>query len=165
MYFFSVILAIKLFIMSNYKKFYTPPLDKAYSIKYPTPVHFWPDGKKHPRNIYIHSQEECEKLLEEMIVEIKTEITDEREHLKAGRQKSTAHRVGYPLSEPFFSVCGCLCGHAQIQKFKSTKKVLKNPAFPKEKAGLSGAAGRIRTADLILTNCHGNIFYIFSACL
>ena len=60
----------------------------------------------------------------------------------------------YPLGEPFFSVCGCLCGHTQIQKFKLSEKVLenkKNPAFSKEKAGLSGAAGQIRTADLILT--------------
>ena len=65
-----------------------------------------------------------------------------------------AHRVGYPLGEPFFSVYGCLCGQTQIQKFKSAEKVLihkKNPAFPKEKAELYGAAGRIRTADLILT--------------
>jgi len=76
--------------------------------------------------------------------------------------------VGYPLGEPFFSVCGWLCGQIQIQKIKAVKKVLKykkNPAFPAGKTGLSGAAGRIRTADLILTNCHGNIFYIFSACL
>ena len=62
--------------------------------------------------------------------------------------------MGYPLGEPFFSVYGCLCGQTQIQKFKSAEKVLihkKNPAFPKEKAELYGAAGRIRTADLILT--------------
>ena len=62
--------------------------------------------------------------------------------------------MGYPLGEPFFSVCGYLCGQTQIQKFKSARKVLKykkNPAFPTGKTGLSGAAGRIRTADLILT--------------
>jgi hypothetical protein len=54
--------------------------------------------------------------------------------------------VGYPPGEPFFSVCGWLCGQIQIQKSKAAGKVLKykkNPAFPKEKAGLSGAAGRI----------------------
>jgi len=54
--------------------------------------------------------------------------------------------VGYPLGEPFFSVCGWLCGQTQIQKFKSARKVLKykkNPAFPKEKAGLYGAATQI----------------------
>ena len=44
----------------------------------------WPDGKKHPRNIYTHSEEECEKLLAEMIAETKTEIDAERERLKAG---------------------------------------------------------------------------------
>jgi hypothetical protein len=47
-----------------------------------------------------------------------------------------------------------LCGQIQIQKFKPAEKVLKhkkNPAFPAGKTGLSGAAGRIRTADLILT--------------
>ena len=44
----------------------------------------WPDGKKHPRNIYAHSEEECEKLLAEMIAETKTEIDAERERLKAG---------------------------------------------------------------------------------
>lgn len=45
---------------------------------------FWPDGKKRPRNVYAHSEEECEKLLAEMIVEMKTEIAAERERLKAG---------------------------------------------------------------------------------
>jgi len=44
----------------------------------------WPDGKRHPRNIYAHSEEECEKLLAEMIAETKTEIDAERERLKAG---------------------------------------------------------------------------------
>lgn len=44
----------------------------------------WPDGKRHPRNIYAHSEEECEKLLAEMIVEMKAEITAERVRLKAG---------------------------------------------------------------------------------
>ena len=44
----------------------------------------WPDGKKHPRNIYAHSEEECEKLLAKMIAEMKTEIAAERERLNAG---------------------------------------------------------------------------------
>ena len=44
----------------------------------------WPDGKKRPRNIYAHSEEECEKLLADMIAEMKTEIAAERERLKAG---------------------------------------------------------------------------------
>ena len=44
----------------------------------------WPDGKRHPRNIYAHSEEKCEKLLAEMIVEMKAEIAAERVRLKAG---------------------------------------------------------------------------------
>ena len=43
----------------------------------------WPDGKKHARNVYAHSEEECEKLLAEMIAEMKAEISTEKEHLKA----------------------------------------------------------------------------------
>ena len=42
----------------------------------------WPDGKKHPRNIYAHSEEECERLLAEMIVQMKAEIAAEKERLK-----------------------------------------------------------------------------------
>ena len=43
----------------------------------------WPDGKKHSRNVYAHSEEECEKLLAEMIAEMKVEIAAEKEQLKA----------------------------------------------------------------------------------
>jgi len=48
----------------------------------------WPDGKKHARNIYAHSEEECEKLLAEMIVEMKTEITAEKKRLKDNARAS-----------------------------------------------------------------------------
>ena len=43
----------------------------------------WPDGKKHARNVYAHSEEECENLLAELIAEMKTEISAEKERLKA----------------------------------------------------------------------------------
>ena len=43
----------------------------------------WPDGKKHARNVYAHSEEECEKLLAEMITEMKAEIATEKKRLKA----------------------------------------------------------------------------------
>lgn len=43
----------------------------------------WPDGKKSPSNIYAHSEEECERLLAEMIAEMKMEIAVEKERLKA----------------------------------------------------------------------------------
>ena len=42
----------------------------------------WPDGKKHARNVYAHSEEECEKLLTELIAEMKTEISAEKEKLR-----------------------------------------------------------------------------------
>ena len=38
----------------------------------------WPDGKKHARNVYAHSEAECETLLAEMISEMKAEIAAER---------------------------------------------------------------------------------------
>lgn len=41
----------------------------------------WPDGKKHPRNIYAHSEKECERLLAEMILEVKAEIATEEKRL------------------------------------------------------------------------------------
>lgn len=34
----------------------------------------WPDGKKHSRNVYGHTQEECEKLLADLIIQMKAEI-------------------------------------------------------------------------------------------
>ena len=43
----------------------------------------WPDGKKRPRNIYAHSEEECEKLLAKMIAEMKEEIVAEKKRIQA----------------------------------------------------------------------------------
>ena len=40
-------------------------------------------GKKHARNVYAHSEAECEKLLTEMIAEVKAEIAAKKERLKA----------------------------------------------------------------------------------
>ena len=34
----------------------------------------WPDGKKHARNVYAHTREECEEKLKVLIVEMKAEI-------------------------------------------------------------------------------------------
>jgi integrase len=42
----------------------------------------WPDGKKHPCNVYAHSLEECEKLLANMIKHTKEAITAEKTRLK-----------------------------------------------------------------------------------
>ena len=42
----------------------------------------WPDGKKHARNVYAHTREECEEKLKVLIVEMKAEIA-EMQRLKA----------------------------------------------------------------------------------
>ena len=42
----------------------------------------WPDGKKHARNVYAHTREECEEKLKVLIVEMKEEIA-EMQRLKA----------------------------------------------------------------------------------
>ena len=34
----------------------------------------WPDGKKHSRNVYGHTEKECEEKLKELILQMKTEI-------------------------------------------------------------------------------------------
>ncbi len=48
----------------------------------------WPDGKRYARNVYAHSEAECEALLAEMIVEIKAEIAAEKERIKAAPKAS-----------------------------------------------------------------------------
>ena len=42
----------------------------------------WPDGRKRPRNIYAHSEEECEAKLAEIIAEEKVKIAAERERVR-----------------------------------------------------------------------------------
>ena len=46
----------------------------------------WPDGKKHPRNVYAKTREECEQLLAEMILQMKAEIAAEKERLRLEEQ-------------------------------------------------------------------------------
>lgn len=48
--------------------------------------------EKHPRNIYAHSEEECETLLAKMIVEMRTEITAEKEWMRAAAKTGQAER-------------------------------------------------------------------------
>ena len=49
-------------------------------------VAVWPDGKKHPRNVYAKTREECEQLLAEMILQMKAEIAAEKERLRLEEQ-------------------------------------------------------------------------------
>ena len=45
----------------------------------------WIDGKKHSRNVYAHTREECEEKLKELIVEMKAELAE----LKRQKAKGT----------------------------------------------------------------------------
>jgi len=51
----------------------------------------WPDGKKHSRNIYAKTREECEEKLKQLIVEMKAEIAE------AKRLKGSGKGDGRPL--------------------------------------------------------------------
>lgn len=50
---------------------------EAYSPK-------WPDGKKHARNVYAHTREECEEKLKVLIVEMKAEIAEAQRLMDLG---------------------------------------------------------------------------------
>ena len=43
----------------------------------------YPDGKRYPRNVYAHSEEECEALLKEVIREVNTELAEARKQATA----------------------------------------------------------------------------------
>ena len=45
----------------------------------------WPDGKKHARNVYAHSLEECEEQLAELIRQMKAEIAQAKELAAQGK--------------------------------------------------------------------------------
>ena len=51
----------------------------------------WPDGKKHARNVYAHTREECEEKLKVLIAEMKAEIVEAR------RLKDLGEGNGSPL--------------------------------------------------------------------
>ena len=53
----------------------------------------WPDGKKHARNVYAHTREECEEKLKVLIVEMKAEIAE------AQRLKDLGEGDGRPSEE------------------------------------------------------------------
>ena len=44
----------------------------------------WPDGKKHARNVYAHTREECEEKLKVLIVEMKAEIAEAKRLMDLG---------------------------------------------------------------------------------
>ena len=44
----------------------------------------WPDGKKHARNVYAHTREECEEKLKVLIMEMKVEIAEAQRLMDLG---------------------------------------------------------------------------------
>lgn len=48
----------------------------------------WPDGKKHARNVYAQTREECEGLLADLIQQMNAEIAGEKERLKQKKKVS-----------------------------------------------------------------------------
>ena len=71
-----------------------------------------------------------------------------------GQVEQTSLRGQNAPGGPFFSVCGEIYGQTQKRKFKLPKIVIHSKGkdrFSAEKRSFLGAAGRIRTADLILT--------------
>ena len=45
----------------------------------------WPDGKKHSRNVYAHTREECEEKLKVLIAEMKAEIAEAKRIMEMGK--------------------------------------------------------------------------------
>ena len=69
----------------------------------------WPDGKKHARNVYAHTREECEEKLKALITEMKAEIAEAQRLMDLGKGD------GSPLNPP-----------KELKKAKKTKKKSKS---------------------------------------
>ncbi|MBD5118090.1 MAG: site-specific integrase, partial [Clostridiales bacterium] len=54
----------------------------------------WPDGKKHPRNIYARTEGECEEKLAELIQQTKTEIAEAKRLAAAGNWEAAMALAG-----------------------------------------------------------------------
>jgi len=48
----------------------------------------WPDGKKHSRNVYAHTREECEEKLKVLITEMKAELAELKEQKAKGESQA-----------------------------------------------------------------------------
>ena len=54
----------------------------------------WPDGKKHARNVYAHTREECEEKLKVMIEETKAELAELKRQKAGGRHRGNTTAAG-----------------------------------------------------------------------
>ena len=73
----------------------------------------WIDGKKHSRNVYAHTREECEEKLKVLIVEMKAELAELKrqkaegtlppqvteKRRKAGRKRRRLKRVSKTITD------------------------------------------------------------------
>mgnify|MGYP004516460433 FL=1 len=53
----------------------------------------WPDGKKHARNVYAHTREECEEKLKVLIAEMKAEIAEAKRRMEMGKGNGQPAKV------------------------------------------------------------------------
>ena len=54
----------------------------------------WPDGKRHPRNIYAHTESECEEKLAELIRQTKAEIAEAKRFAAEGKWEEAVALAG-----------------------------------------------------------------------
>ena len=59
----------------------------------------WPDGKKHARNVYAHTREECEEKLKVLIIEMKTELAERKRQKAEGTLPPEEPEKGKKKSE------------------------------------------------------------------
>ena len=59
----------------------------------------WPDGKKHARNVYAHTREECEEKLKVLIIDMKTELAELKRQKAEGALSPQEPEKGKKKSE------------------------------------------------------------------
>lgn len=79
----------------------------------------WIDGKKHARNIYAHTREECEEKLQVLIVEMKAELADLKrqkaegtlppQELDKSKKKGGKKTRGGKVKDSYLQMRGYLC--------------------------------------------------------
>ena len=67
----------------------------------------WPDGKKHARNVYAHTRDECEEKLEKLIVQMKQEI-------EAVKAVKNSDNIPDGMSKKKKAIAAYLCANPQV---------------------------------------------------
>ena len=92
-----------------------------------------PNGDRLARNVYAHSEKECEQKLAELIVQMKAEIAAQRQQPLSSGMNHAKKKRGVPdamSGTPLRSVCGILCGQQKSAKPYSFKKLPKPKKTP-----------------------------------